>query len=203
MKTLFLLVTFLSTTCFSQNLTRFNEERLKTDRHLMIGLGSWATVNFVGSGIGWATAPNEETKAFHQMNVLWNTVNMGLAIPGYIKARRERPELTLFETLNTQQKTEKVFLINAGLDIGYISGGFLLRSAAKTNGEKHHQFKGFGNSLILQGGFLLVFDLTAYFVHNRHRKKMLNPLIQNIQLSDSGLGLKWDFTLSQDKKLKL
>lgn len=169
----------------------------------MIGLGSWATVNFIGSGIGWATAPNQEMKSFHQMNVLWNTVNMALAVPGYIKAKRENPGISLFETLSAQQKTEKIFLINSGLDIGYISGGFLLRSAAKTNIEKQDQFNGFGNSLILQGGFLLVFDLTAYFIHNTHRKKALNPLIENIELSDNGIGLKWNLRASKSTGLKL
>lgn len=199
MKTLLLLIGLLTTNCFSQNLTHFNEERLKTDQHLMIGLGSWATVNFVGSGIGWATAPNQEMKSFHQMNVLWNTVNMGLAIPGYIKARRESSSLSPFETLSAQHKTEKIFLINAGLDIGYISGGLLLRNAAKTHLEKHDQFNGFGNSLLLQGGFLLLFDMTAYFIHNRHRKQQLNPLLKNIELSDNGLGIKWTIRSQQEK----
>lgn len=202
--TLLLLISLVYTACFSQKLTDFNETRLKTDRHLMIGLGSWATANFIGSGIGWATAPNEEMKSFHQMNVLWNTVNLGLAIPGYIKARKQKTDLSVFETLNAQQKTEKIFLINSGLDVGYIATGFILRSEAKTNLEKQDQFNGFGNGLILQGGFLLVFDLTAYFIHNRHRKKGLNPIIRNIQLSDTGLGIKWSIAStqhSQEKKL--
>ncbi len=200
MKTLLLFYLLLSNTCFSQELTNYNEKRLKTDENLMIGLGSWATLNFVGSGIGWATAPNEEMKSFHQMNVLWNTVNLGLAIPGYIKARRENPAISFYETLSAQQKTEKVFLINSGLDIGYISAGLLLRSEAKTNLEKCDQFNGFGNGLILQGGFLLLFDMTAYFIHNRHRKNKLSPLLQNIELSNSGIGIKWN--LSSHQKLR-
>lgn len=203
MKTLLLLIVLLPTLSFSQDLINFNEDRLKTDQHLMIGLGSWATANFIGSGIGWATAPNEEMKSFHQMNVMWNTVNIALAIPGYIKAKRENPEMNFFETLSAQQKTEKIFLINSGLDIAYISSGLLLRGAAKTNLEKQDQFNGFGNSLILQGGFLLVFDMTAYFIHNRHRKKSLNPLIKNVELSDNGIGLKWNLRTSSQTGLKL
>lgn len=174
----------------AQTLNDFNVDRVKTDQRLMLGLGSWAGANFIASGIGWATAPNAEMKSFHQMNVLWNTVNMGLAIPGYIKAKRDKTDLTLYETLSAQHKTEKIFLINSGLDIGYISSGLLLRSAAKTNLEKRDQYNGFGNGLILQGGFLLVFDLTAYFIHNRHRKNGLNPFLEKIELSDNGLGIK-------------
>jgi hypothetical protein len=203
MKTLLLLLILAPTVSFSQKLTNFNEGRFKTDQRLMIGLGSWATANFIGSGIGWATAPNEEMKSFHQMNVMWNTVNFALAIPGYIKARKENPKLSFYETLSAQQQTEKVFLINSGLDIGYVSAGLLLRSAANNNLEKQDQFNGFGNGLILQGGFLLVFDLTAYFIHNRHRKKSLNPLIKNIELSDNGLGIKWNLQASTHRGLKL
>lgn len=203
MKTFILAFALLPSLCFSQKLTDFNGKRFKTDQRLMIGLGSWATANFIGSGIGWATAPNEEMKSFHQMNVMWNTVNIALAIPGYIKAKKENAAMSFHETLSAQQRTEKVFLINSGLDIGYISGGLLLRSAAKNNLEKQDQFNGFGNGLILQGGFLLVFDLTAYFIHNRHRKKSLNPLIKNIELSENGFGIKWNLSASTGNGLKL
>lgn len=203
MKAFLIILTLVSNTCYSQNLTEFNEERTKTDQRLMIGLGSWATANFIGSGIGWATAPNEEMKSFHQMNVLWNTVNIGLAIPGYLKAKRENSNQTLFETLNAQQKTEKIFLINSGLDIAYVSSGLLLRSAAKTNLDKRDQFNGLGNGLILQGGFLLVFDLTAYFIHNLHRKNDLNPLMEKIELSDTGLGIKINISSIDDRKARL
>lgn len=169
----------------------------------MIGLGSWATANFVASGIGWASAPNEEMKSFHQMNVLWNTVNIGLAIPGYLKAKKENRALGFSETISAQHKTEKIFLINSGLDIGYISAGLLLRSEARTNLEKRDQFNGFGNGLLLQGGFLLVFDLTAYFIHNSHSKKSLSPLLNKIELSNSGLGLKINLASAPNHNLQL
>ena len=57
----------------------------------MLSLGSWASANIVGSGIGWARSYSEENKYFHQMNVMWNLVNLGLAIPGYIKAKKTTP----------------------------------------------------------------------------------------------------------------
>jgi hypothetical protein len=90
-----------------------------------------------------------------------------------------------------QHKTEKIFLINTGLDIGYLAGGLLLRSTAKTNISKRDQFNGFGNSLLMQGGFLFVFDLTAYMIHNRHSKKSLDKLINSVEMSSAGLGLQW------------
>lgn len=176
----------------AQSLEQFNNERIQTDKRLMIGLGSWATTNFVVSGIGWATVPSGEAHYFHQMNVLWNTVNIGLAVPGYLKAKKANSSLSFAETIRTQHQTEKIFLINSGLDIGYMAGGLLLRSAAKTNISKQDQFNGFGNSLLMQGGFLFVFDMTAYMIHNRHSKNSLDKIMNSVELSSSGLGLQWN-----------
>jgi hypothetical protein len=204
MKAILVLTLLISSSfCYSQSLSDFNKYRAKTDQRLMLGLGSWATLNFVAGGIGWATAPNQEMKSFHQINVLWNTVNIALAIPGYVRAKRENPEMSFFETTSAQQKTEKIFIINSGLDIGYISAGLLLRSEAKINLERRDQFTGFGNALIVQGGFLLLFDMTAYFIHNQHRKNSLNPLFEKLELSDNGLGIKWSLSASKSNRLKL
>ena len=90
---------FLSSSAVYGQFQDYNAQRYKTDKNLMIGLGSWASLNIVGSGIAWATATNEEMKNFHQMNVMWNVVNLGLAIPGFIKAKNCKKELTFFETM--------------------------------------------------------------------------------------------------------
>lgn len=198
---IFILISLQST---AQSVQKFNEERIQTDKHLMIGLGSWATTNFIASGIGWATVPTGEAHYFHQMNVMWNTVNIGLAIPGYLKAKKANTSLSFSESIRTQHQTEKIFLINTGLDIGYMAGGLLLRSAAKTNSDKQDQFNGYGSSLLLQGGFLFVFDIVAYAIHNRHSKKSLEPMMNKIELSSTGLGLKWNLqtnSLSAKKPL--
>jgi hypothetical protein len=193
MKQLILLISlFLAFGSTAQSLEQFNKERNQTDKRLMIGLGSWATTNFIASGIGWATVPTAEAHYFHQMNVMWNTVNIGLAIPGYLKAKKANTSLSFSETIRTQHQTEKIFLINTGLDIGYMAGGLLLRSEAKTNSDKQDQFNGYGSSLLLQGGFLFVFDIVAYAIHNRHSKKSLEPMMNKIELSSTGLGLKWN-----------
>jgi hypothetical protein len=188
---------------FAQPLKEFNESRIQTDKKLMIGLGSWATANLVVSGIGWATVPDGEAHYFHQMNVMWNTVNLGLAIPGFIKARKASSTLTFAETVRTQHQTEKIFLINTGLDIGYMAGGLLLRSEARSNPLKQYQFNGYGNSLLMQGGFLFVFDLAAYMIHHRHAKKSLDPLMNTIEMSSNGLGLKWNIGNLQVKRNSL
>lgn len=191
-RAIFLSIVLISFHSTAQSLEQLNKERIQTDKRLMIGLGSWATTNFIASGIGWATVPTGEAHYFHQMNVMWNTVNIGLAIPGYLKAKKANTSLSFSETIRTQHQTEKIFLINTGLDIGYMAGGLLLRSEAKTNSDKQDQFNGYGSSLLLQGGFLFVFDIVAYAIHNRHSKKSLEPMMNKIELSSTGLGLKWN-----------
>ena len=188
MKQIFLLVFFSSFISSAQPLQNFNKERTQIDKRLMLGLGSWATSNFIVSGIGWATAPKGEAYYLHQMNVLWNTVNLGLAIPGYFKAKKEARTLTLEETIKVQRRTENIFLINTALDVVYISSGFALRNLAKSDLSKKDRFNGFGNGVILQGGFLFIFDLTAYALHKCHVNKFLNT----VEISPNGLGFNWN-----------
>ena len=158
----------------------------------MLSLGSWASANIIGSGIGWATTDNQQNKYFHQMNVFWNAINLGLAIPGYIKTNRSKTDLSLFKTLDEQRKIEAIHLINAGLDLAYISSGLLLKNKTPKNQEEKNQFMGYGNSILIQGGFLLIYDWIAYAMHRRHVKKNLNPLLQKIEVSSSGIGLRFN-----------
>jgi len=198
MRLLILPFLFFTSLSFAQPLLEFNQKRLQTDKRLMLGLGSWAGANFLVSGVGWATVPKGEAHYFHQMNVLWNTVNIGLAIPGYFNAKKSNPNLTFDNSILIQHKTEKIFLINTGLDVAYLSAGLLLRSNAKINLTKRDQFNGYGNSLLMQGGFLFLFDLTAYLLHNQHAKKSLNKMMNTFDISSSGLGIKWNIRVNSE-----
>ena len=188
------IIILIAYTCSSNSavgqLQDFNTQRYKTDQKLILSLGSWASMNIVGSGIGWARSNSEENKYFHQMNVMWNVVNLGLAIPGYIKAKQDNSVTSVYQILEAQRKTETVFLVNAGIDLAYIGSGLLLRSRAP-NAEKSSQFMGYGNSMILQGGFLLLFDWIAYSLHRKNAKNQLAPILQKIEPSDQGIGLKY------------
>lgn len=192
MKHIFLMVLLFTHTVRSQDLNEYNTQRSKTDQRLMLTLGSWSAINMVGSGIGWATAGEGEARYFHQMNVMWNGVNLALAIPGYLKARKSTPSLSLAQTVDEQHKTEKIFLFNTGLDVAYITSGFYLRSLASSNASDANRLKGFGNSILLQGGFLFLFDITAYCIHNQHRKNKLTPVLDRLSLSTSGIGIRFD-----------
>ena len=188
-KTLLFSGLLLSQSIFGQ-VTDFQKEFNSINESLMLGLGSYAAANFAISGAGYFSSEDEYTKRFHEMNVMWNTVNIGLALPGYIKARRGGQPMTIEEILKAQKKTESIFLVNDVLDVGYIAAGIWMREVAPNKLDQEELFKGYGNSLILQGSFLLVFDALAYYIHHNHGKEL--PALEKVSLSTSvgGVGLR-------------
>jgi hypothetical protein len=183
---------FIFNCSFGQQYVPFNTTRVEVDKKLMLGLGTWATTNFIASGIGWSQAKTTESQYFHQINVMWNLVNIGLAIPGYVKASKARTDLTYEQTLQQQKKTEKIFLINTCLDVAYVSSGLLLLHKSKETSSVEQRQSGYGKSILLQGGFLFLFDLTAYLTHKTHGKALINSSMGSIGMSPTGIGLSWN-----------
>jgi len=186
---LFLTLSLILLPIHAQQNYSFDKERNLINKRLMTGLGSWASVNLISGGIGWASSQNETWKSFHQMNFFWNTVNLGLAIPGYFSARNFDDTLSVEKSFKEQHKTELLFAINSGLDLIYISSGFLLLNEAQKNKEKVEQFTGFGRSIIVQGTGLLIYDLIAYQLHRQHRVKKLNSSKNKVSVYPSAIGV--------------
>lgn len=140
----------------------------------MYVLGGWAVANIAGGAIGWANSTGS-AKYFHQMNLFWNTVNLGIA--GFALYNNLTDDISLMssdEMLLKHTKTENLYLINAGLDVVYIGTGFLLKHLSVGNLNKQDLLKGYGNSIILQGGFLMIFDLIMWGIQRNHRLDFLN-----------------------------
>ncbi|WP_332913411.1 DUF6992 family protein [Algoriphagus boritolerans] len=167
----------------------FNQTRLDYNEKGMLILGSWAVGNMVWGGIG-AGETTGETKAFHQMNLYWNSVNLVIAGFGYWQATKETPGTDFWATMEAQQGIEKVLLLNGALDLAYIAGGFYLKERGLRKGND--RLIGFGKSVILQGAFLLAFDGVMYGFHQVHGKELPN-LVQNISLGPTGVHLKMNF----------
>ncbi len=171
-------------------LLSFNEKRIQISRVGMMTLGGWAVGNFLVSGILIGSS-NGSPKAFHQMNVGWNLINLGLAGFGYYNALKADPAaLDTYQTIKEQYGLEKTFLFNGGLDVGYMLGGLYLTERAKNATKNQDLLKGFGQSILLQGGFLFVFDLAMFFIVNHHGH-LLQPLLKNVTFtgSTSGFGI--------------
>ena len=184
---LFVLTVSLSINVFSQaRLKQFNEERIGITRNGMLVLGSWGTANIIAGAIGQSSS-NSETKYFHQMNLIWGAVNLAIAAPTFFILSRKNANLSLAETIRQQANIEKTFLFNAGLDLVYMSGGLYCIQRGN-NDSKHDLYKGYGKSLLLQGGGLLLFDITMYLINISQGKK-LYKILSSIQFSGNSIGL--------------
>jgi hypothetical protein len=187
-----LLICFSASTTYAQlqeDLDTYNKERLSIQKKGMGALGIWAIGNIAWGTVGVLNSEGA-AKEFNEMNLIWNGVNLALAIPGYISAGKGKYALTLRQTYKEQQKVEKSFLINSGLDLGYILGGLYLTEKSKSTSNKtnHDKELGYGNSFMLQGAFLLLLDVTLYSVHSTHGNKKLNSILDKVNISSKGVG---------------
>ena len=196
MKNLLFLPLFLSlsTKIFSQNLplSNFNQERADLNRKGLTVLGSWAGANLITNGILLANNSSGSDKYFYQMNLYWNVVNGALAGFGVLGAKKSQGNLSAFQTLEEQSGTEKTFLVNTGLDVAYVMTGVYLLEKSKNSTGNQDMLKGYGQSVILQGGFLLLFDGIMYGVHRSHLKKG-KVIFENLTFTGNQVGFTWRF----------
>ncbi len=162
----------------SSDLMNLEIERRGINATGMLLLGGWAAANIVTGSIGYFSASNS-TKYFHQFNAAWNTVNMGIAIFGYLQSTGEiLPGITNADIIKEYNFMQNLFLLNAGLDVAYIVAGLYLHERSKTSEDNKNRLKGYANSLFVQGGFLLAFDLVKYFIHKSNAEVHLYPAIE-------------------------
>jgi hypothetical protein len=196
MKRSYLILLILATPLIgsAQNdLMSFNTKRNELSKSGMLTLGSWATLNLIGSTTGLLMSKSEYYKGFHQMNILFNVVNIGLVIPSYLGAAKDDPgKHGPGESYQLQLKKEKIFVINTALDFVYITGGVRMLQRAKWDTANSDKLRGLGTSLIIQGAFLLSFDFAMTLLHSKNRKKNFDPQI-NLGASANGIGLRWSF----------
>ena len=172
--------------CQQTDLSTFNKQRNRIDKTAFKVLGSYSAANVIYGSIA-SSQTSGSNQYFHQMNAIWNGVTLGITAIGYL-TKKDEGNLGYSASLQKQHSTEKLFLFNAGLDLAYIAGGAYLYEKSKTSTKKPERLKGYGQSVMLQGGVLLVFDAVVYAIHNRHGKK-LTGLADRLQLSATGNGI--------------
>lgn len=162
----------------------------------MLVLGSWAVAN-ITSGLIIAGSTKGEARYFWLMNSYWNFFNLGLAGLGYLRTLKPIREGQGFAANElAQQSIEKLYVLNLGLDLVYITGGFYLREHGLTQTKQTDQdtFRGYGSSLILQGGFLLIMDCVMYSLHHKNSRLMNNKLQQlELGAGPGGLAIRYSF----------
>jgi hypothetical protein len=156
----------------------------QTVRNGSIVLGSWSVINMATAGIAVKNA-NGSDMYFHQMNGYWNTVNGALSAyslltPLFVKTKG-------LSQADAAKRYRKIFLINAGLDVGYMAAGGYLSYSSKTNNIS--RFEGYGTSLLIQGGFLMVYDL--WMAHRM--KRWTNNQESHLQFSPTPIGFQLSY----------
>jgi hypothetical protein len=175
---------------YAQNidLQSFNTKRIKDSKTDMMILGGWALGNMAVSGILLANTEGGVAKGYHQMNIGWNAVNLTIAGFGYLAAIKSNPaSFDLFGSIDEHYKLQKIFLFNAGLDVGYMAAGAYVMERSKSSLKNPEQLKGFGQAIIVNGAFLFVFDLANYFIQSGQNDKI------KLLLTGNGMGLSFHF----------
>lgn len=168
--------------------TKLNTLRIKTNHTGMKILGAWGAANIVGGVTGALVATDKEWQSFHTMNALWGAVNLGIAGMGYLGARKEAKESMACGTmLNRYESGKRMFLLNAGLDVVYITSGAALVGYADDMNNPA-EWRGFGKSIMMQGVFLFIFDGTMFALH-QHQNKNWYKLLDGICVTGNGVGL--------------
>ena len=189
-----LLILFCTHAFAQDSLKYFNNLRINTTSSGMKILGGWGIIN-VGTGAIWgwnsknttvysnlggsqvATSKgiSREGQYFFQMNTIWGAVNFGTGLLGYANIQKYRKKtLTAAEALEQQKRIEKIFRINAYLDIAYLGTGAYLKLVGDS--RKSPIMKGYGESILMQGGFLLIFDGLMYHAEKGNGTRLRNFL---------------------------
>ena len=161
----FLVYCSLVFSCFSQDTILLHKKFYRTQQYAMGTLGSWSTGNLIVSPIlSNKIFQNSSTMTskdyFHQMNFNWNVVNGVIAGLGYWSVcRRKKKSWNLSNLEKDKKKLTTSLCVNMGLDVAYIVSGIILNRVGQNTSSDINLKIGYGNSLILQGGFLLAFDI--------------------------------------------
>ena len=174
-----------NTTFDAQN---YAQKSYDLQKNGMIVLGTWATLNLISGSAGYFLSA-KNTKYFHQMNAGWNIVNLGIAGFALYNLGQSDASLTGYsESVSELRNLDKILLFNAGLDFGYMAAGAWLWERGLRKDSK--RLEGYGKSLILQGGFLLAFDLVLYLLHSPITNELLNQA-NRIQVTASGFRINF------------
>jgi hypothetical protein len=177
-KLLTIILILIGPAAFAQDsLKYYNYSRNQVTATGMKVLGGWAITNIGVGAVGWASSGGS-AKYFFKMNVLWNVANLGAAVSGFIGTKADKGKiLTAGETMKAQQRIERTFLINGGLDLVYIGAGIFIKH--RGDQKNFTDLKGYGSSIMLQGAFLLLFDGTMYSAEKHNGNKLRRFLEKN------------------------
>ncbi len=180
-------ICFATGLCAQQSLLNsFNHKREKINKNGIKALAVYSVSNIIYGSFA-ASKAEGSNKYFHEMNSIWNGITLAITGIGFLTAKKQ-VGLTYSTSLKKQINIEKIFLFNAGLDVAYVASGAYLKEMSKTANKNPARLEGYGQSVMLQGSVLLLFDGIMYLLQNKHGK-LLDKMGENIKLTGTGNGI--------------
>lgn len=153
-------------------LRELNTERIHMNWVALGVLTGWSALNIALGGLGWALADDPTWRAFHQMNLLYNLPLLATEVVGAVVLSKQDPEkLDLYETLRRGGILGRALALGIGLNVAAIfTGAWQWERGLRTDSPKH---VGWGRSYILQGIFLLGYDITVFLLNTHYDARVL------------------------------
>lgn len=121
---------------------------------------TWGGINAV-LGMAAQLFPNPFIKQFGLQALVWGAIDAVIGLFGLRDARRKQAERAAIKP--QARRFRVIVLVNALLDVGYISGGMFALRRANARGDR----AGMGVGIIVQGAFLLLFDTALALLSGR------------------------------------
>ena len=137
--------------------TDYDRAHQRTQVTGMAVLTGWAVSN-ISTGIAGALLDPTDRRMIHEMNAIWNGVNLALGVAGLWTNTRPHHR-------GNYAKTRRTYAINNALDVLYIGAGILTAELGRQHGRP--RVAGYGKAVVFQGAFLFAFDLAMLLAHER------------------------------------
>ncbi|MFN8276617.1 MAG: hypothetical protein U0T84_03970 [Chitinophagales bacterium] len=163
--------------------TSFFTEEQRLSRNGMIALTTWGSANVISGAVA-APLTSGSWRYFNLMNIAWGAANVGIGVPALIIGARDKSVPGSGNLLRKQQRRKELFLINGALDFAYLGAGAALWGFSNRT-KQPLMMTGFGQSLLVQGGWLLAFDWTMYLLH-AHHGRILDRYLTGLSYTGTG-----------------
>jgi len=118
----------------------------------------WSALSVIAGALLVAFDASAWWRGFGVQALAWGAIDGAIALFGQLTARKRRAASAGgAERLEREARNlRRILWINTGLDVLYVAGGLIL---ASTRGVENPFLAGTGWGVIVQGGFLFIFDL--------------------------------------------
>lgn len=153
----------------------------------MVVLLSWSGLSLLG---GSALAVNGyRDQAI--MHTGWAVINAGIATLSILSTKSKDSDWRTY--LKNEKTFNQILALNTGLDLAYISTGFLMNQWGKSS-----RIRNFGSAITIQGSFLLLFDSILLYRSNRRLNEGIRLItnviqVEHLRMSNQipAIGVQW------------